>query len=1658
MPQPQDVEIPQPLGSGATDQPDVPQHGVPEADTHGMTFDASPVQKATHVKNLSAVSHPDMTFDAAPVDKDTHVSKAAVPPGAAPKAQPVQPTTMMGAIGNMIAHPLKALDTANAYYKNLATPPSAEAKTTTEQITPTVQRQTVVPGELAGDAYLKGIAASGSGTPRRVMGAVGELGTLAPNMARQAYHAFTDAPTAEEQKLAITSPVTGRESLVGRAALAGKRMLYDPQAAEMAKARTAPTGPESVAHTVAGSVPLVGPLVSGLAEQAGTGDIAGAITKGAAYAALPKVAEDLPKVTEGPAFPTATAAANKIVRGTGKAADKVLKNPELAGTVIGAATGHGLASVYVGSKLGKIAAKLGIEVPEDWKYHGMNEAERDQAATQDRYDVASKVFDKAKAQYDRAVRTGQDTPVPKDIAKTYQDAKEEFENTTEHLKNAKETVAKGKAPSVPDQPMTVAPKPAPAPVTMAKPAEPVAPTAPTRAMNVKGPGEVQPETFPQQPTPAPMVRPGQAEIPGGRMGRTMQLPEAPQQFPQEILPPEPKPKAPVAAKEPTTIEMGPGKLATPEPEAKAAPTTPAVKPEDLKTQIERGLGNKKIEPGVKIGEQGKTAADDLLARTNEEMKKQQAVRAQEAKQFEAEAKEPEKLSSRPDKAMLQKAKATPEEIEKILPLTRVELSKLAGHFDVDLGDKAIGRGKGDVAAGTHLPREQVLQKIVDAGHSTADIAKAIDEGKHFPGEVGGGAPTSHEDQAAAHNENGGSTFHPEKGNLNGKPFFSVGGEPEFDKPELRMTTDGNNLTAAQMKEFSERPAVKEALDKHKDGSIGTWHDKETNKTTTELVKTPADRETAIQMGKDNNQKAIYDLGKGEEISTGGTGEGERRATRRAPMNAAETEEAMKSRKPFTNVVNETEGAQALINKDTAQRLEAAKYAAPDKGVPETALAKGPEAEKAQAATVASDKLAEEWKAASEEKPKATGYSQKADLRYPATTEKFPTSAYEDKGNGMHEVRTGPGNSLGHLTAQDLNDTTVQEVSHWVAKDARGKGLGAQQLETLSQSLPKEKTTLVSDELSPSAEGAWKKFQSQYPDAVTKTDKGYSVDLRKMRGEELPSVGGGSGKGKLPTGDELVDKYGESSGDPAHTAFILKDGRGVDLPAGVEHDAMLGGKPTDNLREQFIADGNIRLRPRSGRGGREVALSIPESGVSDKQLDYLKKMAPQLKSGTVVIEVGKPDGGHTTIPYGEATPEALEKAIKGLAPAEAPLTAKQEAKVGKLADEIEAKVKEGAFDPLSEEHLTAEEKAGLSKSGIARRNYADNMAKLPPLQELVDFAKGGEGARKWYERSRAAFKALHEEAPRYFQPDDGERWANFTASLSPRQMVHKNLAEAIHAWTQWTDDGRPMDDAGIKDSLGQAIKATPQTKIPNATKALQGKDMWPDLTKNSNFKVPSFGMNLSPAENLAKAKAFANAVTNDGWQALVHGVDEKTISSPSSYHPLSVMARAVAKELGWEPEEAQAAMWSFAQALKERGEADPQFVREYSQDFADIMSQDKNIRKQMQSLGVDLGKLDTKLKAIGEKPEVTPGASPTTEHSTRQLKERIEVARGKGSVPEPKQQSRFYFKEPSATEGRTRVPDAEEDTSFDPEQFRTQTNEPVMEKLGKKKSPMRKMNA
>jgi len=302
---------------------------------------------------------------------------------------------------------------------------------------------------------------------------------------------------------------------------------------------------------------------------------------------------------------------------------------------------------------------------------------------------------------------------------------------------------------------------------------------------------------------------------------------------------------------------------------------------------------------------------------------------------------------------------------------------------------------------------QDLSASGNAARARAVMAEAM---KRYTDELAakgqvGGAPADIRTQVGAHNANGGSTFHPEKGDLKGQPYFAVGGEPEFKNPDLKMTVKGGELTAEQLKDFSERPAVKEALAKHPDASIGTWHDTGEDNTVVELVKTPAARDEAIAMGVKNGEKAVYDLKEGKDIPTGG---------------------------------------------------DQSKMSAEDRA----------------------------------------------------------------------------------------------KVQEELAKEGQGGGA---------------------------------------PGVATK-------------------------EAKLPTGDDLIKKYGESSGDPAQTTFILKDGRGV-ANTGVDHDVMLGGKATDvnPRREQFIQDGNIRIRPRSGgKAGREVAISIPDDGITAEQMKYLQKMSPVTK--------------------------------------------------------------------------------------------------------------------------------------------------------------------------------------------------------------------------------------------------------------------------------------------------------------------------------------------------------------------------------------------------------------------------------------------------------------
>ena len=134
------------------------------------------------------------------------------------------------------------------------------------------------------------------------------------------------------------------------------------------------------------------------------------------------------------------------------------------------------------------------------------------------------------------------------------------------------------------------------------------------------------------------------------------------------------------------------------------------------------------------------------------------------------------------------------------------------------------------------------------------------------------APTAyHSDIVRAHNAKGstGSTINSVHGNLAGGTTanYSVSVFPELSTP-----IPGRKVTAEQIRDFAEK-ARKAGIDtNHPNISIGTWYDPEAKATTLDVVMTTSNRQAAIDLAKQYNQKAIFDLQALVEVPTGGTGE------------------------------------------------------------------------------------------------------------------------------------------------------------------------------------------------------------------------------------------------------------------------------------------------------------------------------------------------------------------------------------------------------------------------------------------------------------------------------------------------------------------------------------------------------------------------------------------------------------------------------------------------------------------------------------------------------------------------------------------------------------------------------------------------------------------
>jgi hypothetical protein len=181
----------------------------------------------------------------------------------------------------------------------------------------------------------------------------------------------------------------------------------------------------------------------------------------------------------------------------------------------------------------------------------------------------------------------------------------------------------------------------------------------------------------------------------------------------------------------------------------------------------------------------------------------------------------------------------------------------------DALDEAIRNGE-EVLRQVQLQRPQAYQQARNFWEKET-IRKAGMVPPPLPRFITGPAVPADE-IVTSHNTQGGSTINAVHGDLAYSNSFSVSIFPDLTTP-----VPGNLITPEQIHAFAAKLQAAGIDPRSPNVSIGTWYDTETNTTFLDVAFTTRDREVAVVLGTQFNQKAIFDLNVMEEIPLGGTG-------------------------------------------------------------------------------------------------------------------------------------------------------------------------------------------------------------------------------------------------------------------------------------------------------------------------------------------------------------------------------------------------------------------------------------------------------------------------------------------------------------------------------------------------------------------------------------------------------------------------------------------------------------------------------------------------------------------------------------------------------------------------------------------------------------------
>ena len=113
----------------------------------------------------------------------------------------------------------------------------------------------------------------------------------------------------------------------------------------------------------------------------------------------------------------------------------------------------------------------------------------------------------------------------------------------------------------------------------------------------------------------------------------------------------------------------------------------------------------------------------------------------------------------------------------------------------------------------------------------------------------------------------GSTFNRFEGDMGGRDAYAVSAFPDLTKK-----LDKSQVTPSALKKIFSSGIRPQLLKDYAAHSAGTWLDKKTGKVFVDIASTLQNRHDAESLGQQANQKAVFDLKRFEEISTGGTGD------------------------------------------------------------------------------------------------------------------------------------------------------------------------------------------------------------------------------------------------------------------------------------------------------------------------------------------------------------------------------------------------------------------------------------------------------------------------------------------------------------------------------------------------------------------------------------------------------------------------------------------------------------------------------------------------------------------------------------------------------------------------------------------------------------------